>query len=53
VLRQVLSQNGLFLAIPPFILWLIAALSPGRAALLMSLSFFAESILVLGGKKNR
>jgi hypothetical protein len=31
----------------------IAGLSPGLAALLISLNFFAESMLFLGGRKNK
>jgi hypothetical protein len=31
----------------------IAGLSPGLAALLINLNFFAESMLFLGGRKNK
>jgi hypothetical protein len=48
-----LSQNGLLLARVPNGLSAIAGLSPGFAALLISLSFFAESMLLLGGRKNK
>jgi hypothetical protein len=47
------SQNGLFLDLPLNALSLIAALSPGLAALLINLNFFGESTLFLGGRKNK
>lgn len=46
-------QNGLLRDRPPKALVAIAGLSLGLAALEMRRSFFAESTLFLGGKKNR
>jgi hypothetical protein len=46
-------QYGLVRDRPPACLSAIAGLSLGLAALLINLNFFAESTLLLGGKKNK